>query len=262
MKTPLTLLLVLSAGTAAHAIIPVTDVANLVNNQISQAQNIVKWVDSIAQLKLQIDQLKQQVSIQKDLRQWSGSPLEAAGKVVLNELGADELVREYGRTRDAIIATTNSLASLENTVSGTYRALSSTDLNGGTVARDPLAHRRYALLDSQQQNYQQVFAETKTREQALQTDLARTLVDLRNAGSDAEVRKQTAKIEALNGQLTVVSNERHDQAEQVILQKVANDARLEQERLAASELAAKDDTLAQQRVTAFMSTLRVRKNTP
>jgi hypothetical protein len=260
MKKLLLLLLLLTSTT--YAIIPVTDVANLVNNQISHVENIAKWAQSIAQLKTQIDQLKQQVSFQKDLRQWTGNPLEAAGKVALEQLGADELLREYGRTRDAIIATADSLESLGYTMSGTYRALASTDLNGGTVQRDSLAHRRYAVLSAQQENYQQVFAETKNRERTLQSDLARTLVDLKNADTDAEVRKQTAKIEALNGQLSVVSGERHDQAEQVLLQKIANDTRLEQERIAAAELAAKDDTLAQQRVTTFMRTVQVRKTTP
>lgn len=262
MKTITTILLLLGLSLSARAQIPVTDVASIVDNEIAHAENIVKWVESIAQLKIQIEQLKQQVSIQTDIRQWAGNPLDAAGRVALDKLGVSDLVRSYGRVRTDIVSTANSLDSLGNTANGTYPAIDSTDLNGGTVVRDDLAHRRYSVLDAQQQNYQQVVADTDERELALQDDLAQTLADLKDASTDAEVSKQTAKVEAINGQLAVLSAERRDQADQVIAQKIANDARLEQERLAAAELEAKDDYLANQRVTSFMSTIKVRKSSP
>ena len=43
------------------------------------------------------DQLKQQVSIQGDIRKWTGNPVDAASRVVLDRLGAGDLVLEYGR---------------------------------------------------------------------------------------------------------------------------------------------------------------------
>ena len=79
---------------------------------------------------------------------------------------------------------------------------------------------------------------------------------------DAEVRKYSAKIEALNGQLATVAAQRRDQADQVVAQKVANDARLEQERIAAAELEANDNYLANQRVSTYMGTLHVHQNQP
>jgi hypothetical protein len=48
----------------------------------------------------------------------------------------------------------------------------------------------------------------------------------------------------------------------VVLQKTANDSRMEEERLAAAESAAKDDYLANQRVSSYMNTIRVRRNPP
>ena len=209
-----------------------------------------------------IDRLKQQVSIQSDIRLWAGNPAEAAGRVVLDRLGAGDLLRDFGRTRAAILATAESLASLGHTASGTYRAIDDADLEGGALTRDALAHRRYAVLAAQQQNYDQVLIETKARERELREDLAETLAALKDADTDAEVRKQTAKVEALNGQLATLGAKRREQADQITTQKIANDARLEQERLAAAELEAKDNFLANQRVTAFMRTISVRKNTP
>ena len=262
MKIIFSSIIFLGATIAARAQIPVTDVANLVNNQVAHIENIAKWIDSIAQLKTQIDQLRRQIEIQGDIRRWSGDPAAAATRIALDQLGAGDLVREYGRARAVIVSTAESLASLGSTLQGTYRAIDSVDLEGGALVRDAQAHRRYAVLDAQQENYQAVVAATKERERALQADLAQTLADLKEADTDAEVRKQSAKVEALNGQLAALAAERRDQADQVAAQKIANDARLEQERLAAAELEEKNDFLANQRVTAFMRTLKVRQAAP
>ncbi|MEO6994872.1 MAG: hypothetical protein ABI273_14790 [Lacunisphaera sp.] len=262
MKTIVVVLLLLGVSLSAHAQIPVTDLANLANARLQHYETIAKWVDSIAHLDTQITNLKQQVSLQTDIRKWAGDPLEAARRIALDRLGTTDLVRAYGRTRAAIVSTTDSLASLGNTVNGTYRAIENTDLDGGTLVRDDLAHRRYSLLDAQQENFQQVVVDTKERELDLQADLSQTLADLKEASTDAEVHKQTAKVNAINGQLAAIGAERRDQADQVITQKIANDSRLEQERLGAAELEAKNDFLANQRVTAFMRTVKIRQNSP
>jgi conjugal transfer/entry exclusion protein len=258
MKTILLLFVVLTV--ALQAQIPVTDVANLANNTALNAENIAKWAESIAQLKTQIDQLHQQIDIQSDLRQWTGNPTEAGGKLLLTSLGAQDLVRDYGRTKAAIAGATGSLDSLSNTGGGNYRVIANVDLDGNQVERDAPAYRRYAVLDATQANADQVNDETKTRGQDLQEEIAATLDDLKAAPTQAETEKLSAKLAALNGQLVQVETERRRQVDAVVLQKIANDARLEQERAAADELASKNDFLANQRVSAYMKTLKLRKN--
>src|SRR4051812_18621773 len=103
MKTLVPILVLLVIAGRAWAQIPVTDVANLTANQFAHAENVAKWVDSIAHLKTQIDQLNQQISIQGDIRRWTGNPVEAGGKLTLNVLGEQDLVREYGRAKNAIL---------------------------------------------------------------------------------------------------------------------------------------------------------------
>jgi hypothetical protein len=262
MKTIFPLFLALAVAGRILAQIPVTDVANLANNQVAQAANIAKWVESIAHLKTQIDQLNQQISIQGDIRQWTGNPVEAGGKLTLNVLGATDLVREYGQAKNAILRTVDSLDSLKHTSSGSYRAIASVDLDGNEVQRDPLTFRRYAVLDATQANTDQVTADTKARETELQEEIALTLEDLKAAPTEAETQKISAKLAALNGQLAQVETTRRREVDAVALQKMANDSRLEEERLAAAESAAKDDYLANQRVSAYMKTLRVRQNPP
>ncbi|MFA6960376.1 MAG: hypothetical protein WC205_06485 [Opitutaceae bacterium] len=252
----------MGASVAAASGIPVVDVASISNNRIAHAENIAKWVDSIAQLRTQIDQLNQQINIQDDIRKWSGNPKEAAANVLLDVLGEEDLAREFGRGRDEILRITHSLESLQNTGSGNYRAIRSTDLNGTDLQRDALTFRRYSVLDAKQTNAVQVADETKSRELELQEEIALTLQELKAATTDAEVQKLSAKLTALNGQLAQVESVRRREVDEVALQKIANDARLEQERLAAAELEAKDNHLANQRVSAYMKTLKLRKTTP
>lgn len=256
------LLLFLCAVSLGWAQIPVTDVASISNNRIAHAESIAKWVDSIAKLRTQIDQLNQQINIQGDIRKWTGNPVEAGANVVLDVLGEEDLVREYGRARDEIVRVTRSLDSLENTANGNYRAIRSADLDGQNLQRDPLTFRRYSVLDAKQANTVRVTDETKAREAELQEEIALTLQELKAATTDAEVQKLSAKLVALNGQLAQVETARRREVDEVALQKIANDARLEQERLAVAELEARDNHLANQRVSAYMKTLKLRNTQP
>ena len=262
MKTFVLLLVALASVGRVSAQIPVTDLANLASNQLSQVENIAKWVESIAQLKQQITQLDQQIKLQTDIRQWTGDPRAAGNNLGLSSLGASELVRDYGRTKNVIRSLTNSFDSLNQSGNGNYRAIVSVDLDGNPLTRDALTYRRYSILDATQANTDQVSADTKVREDELQADIAVTLEDLKAAPTEAETQKIAAKLAALNGQLAQVEAARRREVDAVTLQKTANDSRLEEERLAAAESAAKDDYLANLRVSKYMNTIRVRQNPP
>ena len=260
MKTTNTFLLALIAlpvGLVAQ--IPVTDVANLTNNTLLHAENLAKWVESINSLRTQIDQLNRQINIQDDIRRWSGNPVEAGAKVALEGLGQGELVRDYGRSKEVILGLVGSLDSLKRTADGSFRVISDLDLSGNEMRRDPMIYRRYAVLDATQENTAQVTEETKNREQELQVEVAVTLEELKVATTEAGTQKLSAKLTALNGQLAQIDAVRRREVDAVALQKIANDARLEQERIAAAELAAKNDHLANQRVSSYLNTLRLRK---
>lgn len=256
-NTFLLALIALPVGLVAQ--IPVTDVANLTNNTLLHAENLAKWVESINSLRTQIDQLNRQINIQDDIRRWSGNPVEAGAKVALEGLGQGELVRDYGRSKQAILGLVGSLDSLKRTADGSFRVISDLDLDGNEMRRDPMIYRRYAVLDATQENTAQVTEETKNREQELQVEVAVTLEELKVATTEAETQKLSAKLTALNGQLGQIDAVRRREVDAVALQKIANDARLEQERIAAAELAAKNDHLANQRVSSYLNTLRLRK---
>ena len=254
------LIVLLTLGSSLHAQIPVTDIANLVNNQLSEVENLAKWVESIAQLKQQITQLDQQINIATDIRKWAGDPKAAGSALLLDSLGVSDLVHDYGRAQADIRSLTNSLDSLGNTGNGNFRAIVGVDIDGNPLNRDALAYRRYSILDATQANTDQVTMDTKTREQELQQEVADTLEALKSADTDSEAQMLSAKLTALNGQLSQVEAARRREVDAVALQKIANDARAEEERLAAEELALKDDFLANKRISTYMTTLKLRQN--
>lgn len=262
MKTVLPLFLIFVLARPLWAQIPVTDVASIANNRIAHVESIAKWVESINHLRTQINQLNQQINIQDDIRKWTGNPVAAGAGMVLDALGEKDLLRDYGRGKDAVVGLTQSLASLKNTAAGSYRAIDNVDLNGKEMHRDPLTFRRYSVLDAKQENTALVTTETHERERELQSEVALTLEEMKAAGTDAEVQKLSAKLTALNGQLVQVEAARRREVDEVSLQKIANDSRLEQERQAAAEMEAKDAYLANQRVTDYMRTLKLRRTKP
>lgn len=259
MKTFITNVVFVFLVSVAGAQIPVTDVANLANNRVSQAENIAKWVESIQRLREQIDALNRQINIQSDIRRWAGNPVDAGTKVVLEGLGGPELAREYGQAKRAVVGLADSLSSLRRTAQGTYRTIESVDIDGREMRRDPMIYRRYAVLDAKQEVTAQVNVETRERELALQTEIAATLEEMKTAETDAEVQKHSAKLTALNGQLAHVENVRRREVDEVALQKIANDARSEAEHKAAAELEMRNAYLANQRISVYMKSLKVRQ---
>src|ERR1022692_3499319 len=117
MKTLLCLLVLAATGAPAFAQIPVTDVASIVQQELSTAETLAQWAQSIAQLKTQVSQLNQQISIQSDLRSWIGNPSVAGANVSLSTLGVASLTQVYGQIQSALVNVPDSLASLGNTSS-------------------------------------------------------------------------------------------------------------------------------------------------
>lgn len=259
MKTLLTCVGCFIFVVVARAQIPVTDAASIANNRAAQAENVAKWVESIQRLREQIDALNRQINIQSDIRRWAGSPADAGAKVVLEGLAGPELAREYGQAKRAVVGLVDSLGSLKRTAAGTYRTIESVDIDGREMRRDPMIYRRYAVLDAKQEVSTQVAVETRAREVELQTEVATTLEEMKTAETDAEVQKHSAKLTALNGQLAQVESVRRREVDEVTLQKIANDARSEAEQRAAAELEMKNAYLANQRISAYMKTLKLRQ---
>ncbi len=259
MKATTLLVALLIARVSAHAQIPVTDAASIANNRAAQAENVAKWVESINHLRQQIDSLNRMINIQSDVRRWTGNPVEAGTKVVLEGLGGPELAREFGSAKRAVVGLVDSVGSLKRTAEGTYRTIDDIDIDGNAMRRDPMIYRPYAVLDAKREVSVQVAVETRARQKELQGEIAATLEEMKGAETDAEVQKHSAKLTALNGQLAYLESARRREVDEVTLQKIANDARTEAEQRATAELEMRNAYLANQRISAYMKTLKVRQ---
>src|SRR5690606_23913793 len=143
--------------------------------------------------------------------------------------------REYGSARRAVVGLVDSLYSLRRTAEGTYRTIESVDIDGHEMRRDPMIYRRYAVLDAKQDVAAQVAVETRNRDVERPAEVATTLEEMKTAETDAEVQTLSAKLTALNGQLSHVERARRREVDAVALQKIANDARSEAEQRAGAE---------------------------
>ena len=234
---------------------PVTDASAIANSKTQHTATIAKWVDNIAQLKTQINQLKEQIDIQEDLRKWAGDPVQAAKSLVTDTLQLDDLTRVYGEARDVVTQSTESLAALKNEAKGIYRAIDMRDIEGKLVQSSAEHYRRYSVLQARHDNARSVSDETRKRVRTLQEDIAKTTESLRTASTDAEVQKHAAKLTVLNGQLAQIETERAREVDEVVLQKIANDTQSEVEQAAELEAQAKNEHIANKRMSDAMNAL-------
>jgi len=239
-------------GSNLFAGYPVTDATAIANSKTQHTATIAKWVDNIAQLKSQLEEVKRLNAIQDEVRKWAGDPAQAAKALVMDTLKVDDLTRVYGETRDAITKSTDDIAALKREDGGIFRAPDMRDIYGNAIKVDASLYKRFSVLQARQDNARTVTDETRKRERSLQEDIAKTTESLRTATTDAEVQKLNAKLNALNGQLPQVEAARRREVDEVVLQQVANDAQQEVERIAAIERQAQNDYLANKETTKFM----------
>ena len=82
------------------------------NQQANHIQVLLQWADELEKLNRQLQQMQEQLAVQRRIRDVMGDPSAAGGQVVLRDLGANDLARTYGETLQAVRRLTNATASL------------------------------------------------------------------------------------------------------------------------------------------------------
>lgn len=202
--------------------------------QAGQAANhlevLRQWAQQLENLNRQLRQLEDQLAVQRRIRDVMGDPSVAGVGVVLHGLGADDLARLYGENLATVRRLANAVESLRRTSDGIYRQLDDRTSLGRSFERAETVYRRYAAVERQADVLTAVQEQTDTRLAALQADLAETLAQLRRAETQAEVDKLSAKIAALNGQISRVETQRHEEAEKLRTQQLLNENQAAKER--------------------------------
>ena len=254
-KTILITIAIAVTGSSLFAGYPVTDASAIANAKTQHTAVVAKWVDNLAQLKSQLEEVKKLNAIQDEIRKWAGDPAQAAKSLLTDTLQLDDLTRVYGEARDAITQSTDALAALKRTDGGIFQAIDMKDIEGKLIQFDAELYKRYSVLQARHDNARKVADATRERKRALQTDIAKTTESLRTASTDAEVQKHSAKLNVLNGQLAGIEAQRSEANDEVVLQQIANDTQREVEELAALEERAKNDHLMNKKMTGFMDAI-------
>lgn len=231
------LLLFLISISSAFGQWVVFDPANhLVNLGIEAAQHanhlevLRQWAQQLERLNQQIRQLEQQLAEQRRIRQVLGDPTAAGVRVVLDNLGIEDLARQYGQNLEALQRLANAISSLRRTANGIYRELDDKTVLQQPFIRQAVAYRRYAAVDAQADQVGQVYDQTQARTERLQRDLAATLTALKAATTQAEVDKLNGQIAAINGQLAVLATQRRDEADKLLALQIQNENQAAKER--------------------------------
>jgi len=244
------LYLLLAAPACAQLIVndPVnTAVSSAV--QAGQAANHIEtmrqWATQLENLNRQLRQLEDQLAVQQHIRDVMGDPTAAGTGVVLRDLGATDLAHTYGETLAAAQRLANAIDSLRRTSEGIYQKLEDRTAMGRDFTRQDVLYRRYAAVERQADNVAIVHAQTDERTTALQTDIAVTLEQLRNASTQAKVDKLSAKLVTLNGQLAHVDAQKQSESAKVSAQQIlnANQAAKERQDLLERQIAEERQTL-------------------
>ena len=239
---------------------PANHVVNLAIESAQHANHLEvlrQWAQQIERLNQQLRQLEQQLAEQRRIRQVLGDPTAAGARLILENLGADELARQYGQNLEAIQRIANAIASLRRTAQGIYRELDDKTVLNRPFTRQTVAYRRFAAVDAQADQVGQVYGQTGIRMERLQRDLATTLTSLKSATTQAEVDKLNGQIAALNGQLAVLATQRRDESDKLQALQIQNEnqAAKEQQDLLEKQIADERQTLGA--VDAWQQSVRI-----
>lgn len=255
-------ILVFAAPAAAQFV--VHDPVNTAVNAAVQAGQVAhhleilhRWAAQLEGLNRQIRELEQQLAVQRRIRDVMGDPVAAGAELVLHGFGADELLRQYGETLQAVRRLSDAVGSLRRTADGIYARLDDRTVLGHGFERQESYYRRYAAVERQADNLARVHEETAGRVASLQSDLAGAVARLRAARTQAEVDKLNGTIAVLNGQLAQMDARRRDEADKLNAQQILNENQAAKERqdLHERQLAEERQTFAA--VNAWQESLKL-----
>ncbi len=238
-----------------------------VNTAIQSAQAsshievLRQWAEQLEKLNRQIRQLEEQLAEQRRIREVLGNPTAAGTQMILDRFAPAELARTYGETLRAVRRLADATTSLQRTAEGVYQKLEERTVLGRDFTRQTAVYRRYAAVERQADQTAAVFDETEARRQALQADLAATLVALRTAGTQAEVDKLNVKVAAINGQLALLAAQRRDETDKLHAQHLQNDNQAAKERQDLLEKQIADERQSLDAVNAWQRSIRLTAGT-
>ncbi len=217
--------------------IPVTDVANTVQDATNQVVNLAEYVQMVNNQVQQIETLGQQLQQVTAYVTAFGDPAS-----LLKIVGADELISGLGRT-----GVGQTIGSLQQLADGTTALLDNSnglyERVGETftlptnvkVPRAADLYRKFDAIGRVTTNYAGVYDDIAAQRKVFKGQLADTTRQLQSSTTDAETQKLEGVVTGQAAQLHSLDNEVITAAAQVSVQDVANRNDVEKQKQARAE---------------------------
>lgn len=221
----------------AHAQLPVTDVAHIVQDAANQVIDLAQYVQMVSNQVQQINTLRQQLQEVTAYVEAFGDPAS-----LLRITGADELIDALGRsgvgqTIGSLQQLADGTTALVNNSKGLYRTVGETFTLPSDV-RVPRAadlYRKFDAIDRVTANYSSVYDDVTDERKVFKGRLADTTKQLQSSTTDAETQKLQGVVTGQAAQLQSLDSEVIAAAAQVSVQDIANRNDAEKQKQARAE---------------------------
>ena len=216
-------LLAFSISLPARAQWVVYDPVNNIQQILSAAEDIAKFVEMIQNQVQQIQTLENQLDEFKHYESLFGDPKSVLLSTV-QPLVTDLRKTELGQTLTQLESTVNAGQAMLYDANGLFQSVGTTfsTPNGSTVTRRQPTYLPVAAVQKTTDNYLAVATDSNARRVALKTQIAATTDALKAATTDAEVQKLTGVLIGLSSALNNTDYEINQATTAAVVQDIAN----------------------------------------
>lgn len=190
---------------------------------ISQAENIAKYITMIENQVQQIQTLTDQLNEFKHYEDLFGDPKKVALSMV-SALSADLRKTETGKNLENLLSIASGDFALTYNESGIFQTVGQTFTTprGQTITRPADLYKPFAAVSRAADNFVAVATDTAARRAAIKSQIAQTTEQLKNAPTDAEVQKLQGVLASLNSDLASTDAEVNQAIGSALVQDIQN----------------------------------------
>jgi hypothetical protein len=190
---------------------------------VSQAEDIAKYVQMIDNQVQQITTLGNQLSEFKNYESLFGNPSQVVLSMVA-PLKADLQSLEPGKNLENLVSSADGNYALTYNDSGLYATVGASfqTPGGQTIQRPADQYKPFAAINGTANNYVTVADNAAQRRATIKDQIAQTTEQLQNATTDAEVQKLHGVLTSLNGDLASTDDEVNQAASSAMVQDIQN----------------------------------------
>ena len=190
---------------------------------VSQAENIAKYIEMIDNQVQQINTLTSQLSEFKNYESLFGNPSKVALSMV-PALNSDLQGLEPGLNLENLVANANGNIALTYNDGGIYATVGTSfqTPGGQTIQRPTDQYKPFAAVINSASNYVAVADNAAQRRAAIKDQIAQTTQQLQAATTDAQVQKLQGVLTSLNADLASTDDEVNQAAASAMVQDIQN----------------------------------------